>query len=50
LISPNQRLEESKRKFQDLGISNISKTLTHLTASPNKSQVKEKSRLVSIFA
>ncbi|PQQ05982.1 titin homolog isoform X2 [Prunus yedoensis var. nudiflora] len=34
----NQRLEENKRKFQDLGISNISKTLTHLTASPNKSQ------------
>ncbi|XP_068312165.1 putative B3 domain-containing protein At5g58280 [Pyrus communis] len=34
----NQRLEENKRKFQDLGISSISKTLTHLTASPNKTQ------------
>ncbi|KAM5582925.1 putative B3 domain-containing protein [Rosa sericea] len=34
----NKRLEENKKKFQDLGITQVSKTLSDLTASEKKPQ------------
>ncbi|KAK9941019.1 hypothetical protein M0R45_017648 [Rubus argutus] len=34
----NKRLEQNKKKFQDLGINEVSKTLSDLSASEKKPQ------------